>query len=95
VRYTTELTRPVWFYVRGEEYSAQIDHFVHCINTGSVSSSTFRSASDTVLVAAMLRQDAEKPRTAIAFNRTANAAHGSSAEPRRQKSFVRSFLDRL
>ncbi|MDP9018457.1 MAG: Gfo/Idh/MocA family oxidoreductase, partial [Candidatus Eremiobacteraeota bacterium] len=31
VRYTTELTKPVWFYVRGEEYSAQIDHFVQCI----------------------------------------------------------------
>ena len=25
VRYTTELTEPVWFYLRGEEYSAQID----------------------------------------------------------------------
>lgn len=31
VRYTTELTEPVWFYVRGEEYSAQLDHFVDCI----------------------------------------------------------------
>ena len=31
MRYTTELTEPVWFYVRGEEYSAQIDHFVQCI----------------------------------------------------------------
>ena len=28
VRYTTELTDPVWFYLRGEEYSAQIDAFV-------------------------------------------------------------------
>ena len=28
VRYTTELTEPVWFYLRGEEYSAQIDAFV-------------------------------------------------------------------
>ena len=27
-RYTTELTEPVWFYLRGEEYSAQLDHFV-------------------------------------------------------------------
>ncbi len=25
VRYTTDLTEPVWFYLRGEEYSAQID----------------------------------------------------------------------
>ena len=28
VRYTTDLTEPVWFYLRGEEYSAQIDAFV-------------------------------------------------------------------
>jgi predicted dehydrogenase len=28
VRYTTELTEPVWFYLRGEEYSAQIESFV-------------------------------------------------------------------
>ncbi|MBN9126720.1 MAG: Gfo/Idh/MocA family oxidoreductase, partial [Nitrosospira sp.] len=31
VRYTTELTEPVWFYLRGEEYSAQLDYFVRCI----------------------------------------------------------------
>ena len=31
VRYTTELTEPVWFYLRGEEYSAQIDYFVQRI----------------------------------------------------------------
>ncbi|MBK8018952.1 MAG: Gfo/Idh/MocA family oxidoreductase [Betaproteobacteria bacterium] len=28
MRYTTDLTDPVWFYVRGEEYSAQLDYFV-------------------------------------------------------------------
>lgn len=28
VRYTTELTDPVWFYLRGEEYSAELDYFV-------------------------------------------------------------------
>jgi predicted dehydrogenase len=28
VRYTTELTEPVGFYLRGEEYSAQIEHFI-------------------------------------------------------------------
>lgn len=28
VKYTTELTEPVWFYLRGEEYSAEIDHFL-------------------------------------------------------------------
>ncbi len=28
VKYTTELTEPVGFYLRGEEYSAELDHFV-------------------------------------------------------------------
>jgi predicted dehydrogenase len=28
VRYTTDMTAPVWFYLRGEEYSAQLDSFV-------------------------------------------------------------------
>ncbi|TIC81537.1 Gfo/Idh/MocA family oxidoreductase [Nocardioides sp. GY 10113] len=28
VKYTTELTPAVWFYVRGEEYSAELDYFV-------------------------------------------------------------------
>jgi scyllo-inositol 2-dehydrogenase (NADP+) len=58
VRYTTELTPPVWFYVRGEEYSAQIDHFVRSIKSGDRPASDFQSASDTSLIAAMLREDA-------------------------------------
>lgn len=66
VRYTTDLTPPVWFYVRGEEYSSQIDHFIHCIRTGSPARSNFRSASDAVLVASMLRQDALRGGTPIA-----------------------------
>jgi predicted dehydrogenase len=94
VRYTTELTRPVWFYVRGEEYSAQIDHFVQCISTGATPTSTFRTASDTVLVAAMLRQDAGKSRTAVQLNPAgdANALQPPASRPR---SFMRSLLDHL
>jgi scyllo-inositol 2-dehydrogenase (NADP+) len=30
-RNTTTLTPPVWYYLRGEEYSAQIDHFVQSV----------------------------------------------------------------
>jgi len=59
IRNTTELTRPVWFYVRGEEYSAQVEHFVECIKTGATPLSNFRTAADTVRVAKMLRQNAE------------------------------------
>ncbi len=31
IKYITDLAIPVNFYLRGEEYSAQIDHFIECI----------------------------------------------------------------
>jgi scyllo-inositol 2-dehydrogenase (NADP+) len=93
VRYTTELTKPVWFYVRGEEYSSQIDHFVQCIKTGAVAISNFRSASDTSLVASSMRADADKTRTSVALKDERDGAMGS--EPPQSKSFVRSLLDRM
>jgi scyllo-inositol 2-dehydrogenase (NADP+) len=95
VRYTTELTQPVWFYVRGEEYSAQIDHFVQCINTGASALSNFRTASDTSLVASAIRTDAAKVRTAVA-----PGAHPSeqteAIKPRRHgaQSFIRALFGR-
>ena len=45
VRYTTDLTKEVWFYLRGEEYSAQIDYFVQAIQAGRTENvNSFRSA---------------------------------------------------
>ena len=45
VRYTTDLTQEVWYYLRGEEYSAQIDHFVQSVKSGRTDNvNTFRSA---------------------------------------------------
>lgn len=61
VRYTTELTEPVWFYLRGEEYSAQIDYFVQRIKerqTGGISN--FATAAVTDKVIATLVADAAK-----------------------------------
>lgn len=55
VRYTTELTDKVWYYLRGEEYSAQIDYFVASVEqrrTNGVNS--FRSALQTDRIAAMI-----------------------------------------
>jgi predicted dehydrogenase len=96
VRYTTDLTHPVWFYVRGEEYSAQIDHFVQCIKTGTPALSNFRTASDASLVAAMMRADAAKPRTAVALGVDSPAVPAAGNVPRpRGKSFVRALFGRL
>jgi len=59
-RYTTELTDEVWYYLRGEEYSAQIDHFIQNIKSRNCDTrSTFRSALEADLVAAMMREDAK------------------------------------
>ena len=61
VRYTTELTEPVGFYLRGEEYSAQIDHFVErCREGRPVGLNGFDSAAATDRVIAMMVADAQK-----------------------------------
>jgi predicted dehydrogenase len=60
VRYTTELTQPVRFYVRGEEYSAQLDEFVECILSGERTNvNSFASAAQTDHLLAMMVSDAQ------------------------------------
>ena len=55
VRYTTELSEPVAFYVRGEEYSAQIDAWVRRIQQGELSGpGDFKDAAVTDEVLAAL-----------------------------------------
>ncbi|MCC7487563.1 MAG: Gfo/Idh/MocA family oxidoreductase [Burkholderiales bacterium] len=80
VRYTTDLTEPVWFYLRGEEYSAQLDYFVRCIEekraSGNVNS--FASALMTDRVISMMIADATGP---AAARPAANAPE--SRRPRR------------
>ena len=61
VRFTTELTEPVWFYLRGEEYSMQIDHFVLCIkDRNQTQVSSFETAVETDVVLAKMLADAKK-----------------------------------
>lgn len=61
VRYTTELTEPVWFYLRGEEYSAQIDYFVQRIKERQPDGiSNFATAAVTDKVIATMVADAAK-----------------------------------
>ncbi len=54
----TGLTESVNFYLRGEEYSSQIDYFINCIKTGNTDNkSSFESASKTDEVIALLLKD--------------------------------------
>jgi predicted dehydrogenase len=61
VRFTTELTAPVWFYLRGEEYSAQIESFVGQVEAGREDGvNGFASAAVTDRSIAMMVADAER-----------------------------------
>ena len=58
VRYTTDLSDEVWFYLRGEEYSAQIDYFAQSIKARRLDGeNSFESALDADRVVARLLGD--------------------------------------
>ncbi len=60
-KYITELAIPVDFYLRGEEYSAQIDHFVDCIiNKKQATYNSFESGLYTDKVIEMMIADSKK-----------------------------------
>jgi hypothetical protein len=92
VRYTTELTNPVWFYLRGEEYSAQIDYFVQQIAALAPGAAPgdnvngFVSAAQTDrVIGMMLADDAAGPREGqIALS----AAEIAASEPKRRFSIM-------
>ena len=66
MHYTTDLTEPVWYYLRGEEYSAQIDHFVQSVKTGrTAGKNTFRSALETDRVVDMIVRGGTAEPTAV------------------------------
>lgn len=86
IRNTTELTAPVWFYLRGEEYSAQLDHFVECIrDRNHLNVNTFRSAAVTDRVLAMMRDDS----TAATAAPYPVAMQDAQFAPKLPKSFFR------
>ena len=60
IKYITELAIPVDFYLRGEEYSAQIDHFIDCIaKKEQVKYNSFEQALYTDMVIDMIMNDAK------------------------------------
>jgi predicted dehydrogenase len=57
IKYVTELTPPVDFYLRGEEYSAQVDYFIRAVE-GEVPNdiNTFQSALNTDRAVELIRK---------------------------------------
>lgn len=65
VKYTTELTEGVRFYLRGEEYSAQIDDFVAAAGgTAARTPNDFASAAETDRTIALMLDDAAREKAA-------------------------------
>jgi predicted dehydrogenase len=61
IKYITEFAIPVNFYLRGEEYSAQIDYFTDCIiSKKSTGYNSFEQALYTDSVIEMIVDDAKK-----------------------------------
>lgn len=60
IKYITDLAIPVDFYLRGEEYSAQIDNFIHSIKNNQPSQyNTFEQAMHTDHVIEMMVEQAK------------------------------------
>lgn len=63
VRYATELTDEVWFYLRGEEYSAQLAYFIESVKLGRCDNlNAFADAVQTDAAIEMIAADAERGR---------------------------------
>ncbi|MGD2033585.1 MAG: Gfo/Idh/MocA family oxidoreductase [Bacteroidales bacterium] len=57
MRYITDLTEPVDFYLRGEEYSSQVDYFAKCIKSGTNDNvNSFESALKTDSVIELIKK---------------------------------------
>lgn len=60
IKYLTELTQPVAFYLRGEEYSSQLDYFFECIKESNKTNiNSFREAYATDLTIDLIFNDAK------------------------------------
>ena len=80
IRYTTDLSEEVWYYLRGEEYSAQIDYFAQSIKGKRTNGqNTFRLALDADRVVSMI------------MGQTAGNLPPRSAQPARKGVLSRMF----
>ena len=92
IRYTTDLTAAPWFYLRGEEYSHQLDRFVRCVQGTAPPESSFTDAAVTdEIIAAMLYDAAADSGTAVG----ATPPAAVPPVPRASATRYREFRDRL
>lgn len=95
VRYTTELTDEVAFYVRGEEYSAQLDAWVGRIGSASVTGvGDFSDAAATDEVLAAIAGSGDGQIVTVG-GAVAAAVHGQSQFESRFRELVRLLGERI
>ena len=97
MRYTTELTPPVWFYLRGEEYSAQVQEFVTRVkNHNRAGLNTFSTARHTDEALALIIADAAAPGSGVARPPTGTGTVASAASPERHgwRNWTRRVISR-
>lgn len=84
VKYTTELTEDRWFYLRGEEYSAQLDDFITAVSAGKTvaDENDFASATQTDKTIAMVIENADT-------GQTVGAASARKAAAPKKRSWLR------
>lgn len=88
-RYTTELTEPVRFYLRGEEYSAQLEAFVGRVADAQVDGTNdFRSAVQTDHCMAMMIEDAKGGPRVVDLERVLDSQT-------KKRSFAHKIVDRI
>lgn len=72
VKYITELTPPVSYYLRGEEYSAQLEAFGDaCAKTSDARENSFASSAETDATIELIRTSAEAGGSVGSFGATA------------------------
>jgi hypothetical protein len=90
------LTEPVWFYLRGEEYSMQIDHFARCIkDRNHLPVSSFETALQTDIVLNKMIEDASVVRTIDDTNEAASPSRLKKASKRGIAAPFKNLLRRL
>jgi scyllo-inositol 2-dehydrogenase (NADP+) len=83
VRHMSDLTAPVRYYVRGEEYTHQLDHFIESVEARRTESrNNFAAAHETDVVLEMIRLDAESGgRTPVPPAAAAQETQGTEGHP--------------
>jgi predicted dehydrogenase len=84
-RYITDFAKSVRVYVRGNEFTRQLDYFIECIENGSAKNvSSFEEAHKTDIIMEQIRQDSAKT---ISFEDTEPQTYAVLPKTTQKKSF--------